>query len=92
MGHSLGGSVCVRVSPLLLESKYRITGVAVLDIVEGEDSSATKLRPTHISLGFTLDALPNMMSLLDSRPEGFDSVEEAIKYQYGTEFHTPRPL
>ena len=35
-------------------------------------------------LGFTLDALPNMMSLLDSRPEGFDSVEEAVKYQYAS--------
>jgi protein phosphatase methylesterase 1 len=35
VGHSLGGSVCVRVVPLLLERNYRITGVAVLDVVEG---------------------------------------------------------
>lgn len=88
VGHSLGGSVCVRVSPLLLERKYRITGVAVLDIVEGETLFTIKTRPTYVSLGFTLDALPNMMSLLESRPDGFDSVEEAVKYQYALEYST----
>lgn len=35
VGHSMGGSVLVRVCPMLLESKYRITGVTVLDVVEG---------------------------------------------------------
>jgi len=92
VGHSLGGSVCVRVSPVLLERKYRITGVAVLDIVEGETLFTIKMRSAHVSLGFTLDALPNMKSLLDSRPEGFDSVEEAVKYQYGPKSSTSQPL
>jgi protein phosphatase methylesterase 1 len=35
VGHSMGGSVMVLAVPLLLEKKYRITGVAVLDVVEG---------------------------------------------------------
>lgn len=35
VGHSMGGSVMVLAVPFLLEKKYRITGVAVLDVVEG---------------------------------------------------------
>lgn len=35
VGHSLGGSVIVRACPLLQERKFRITGVTVLDVVEG---------------------------------------------------------
>ena len=31
----MGGSVVVRTCPLLLERKYRVGGVAVLDVVEG---------------------------------------------------------
>jgi len=68
IGHSLGGSVCVRTVPLLLERKYRITGVAVLDVVEE----------------FTLDALPHMHALLHTRPAGFGSVEEGIEWHVKT--------
>ena len=64
----------------------------MLDIVEGEALTTITMGSTHVSLGFTLDALPNMMSLLDSRPEGFDSVEEAVKYQYALESSTPATL
>ncbi|KAI5119450.1 hypothetical protein M0805_008387 [Coniferiporia weirii] len=64
VGHSMGGSVLVRACPMLLESKYRVTGVAVLDVVEGS----------------AIDALPHMNRLLDSRPDGFDSVEEAVEW------------
>ncbi len=35
IGHSMGGSVLVRTCPMLLAKKYRVTGVAVLDVVEG---------------------------------------------------------
>lgn len=35
IGHSMGGSVVVRGCPQLLELHYRVTGVAVLDVVEG---------------------------------------------------------
>ncbi|KAJ6520681.1 hypothetical protein DFH09DRAFT_1309406 [Mycena vulgaris] len=33
--HSMGGAVTVRACPLLLEHKYPVSGVAVLDVVEG---------------------------------------------------------
>ncbi|KAK7689876.1 hypothetical protein QCA50_006515 [Cerrena zonata] len=68
VGHSLGGSVIVRACPLLQERKFRITGVAVLDVVEE----------------FTLEALPMMHSLLDARPQGFNSPEEAVEWHYKT--------
>jgi len=68
VGHSLGGSVCVRAVPLLLERKYRLTGVAVLDVVEE----------------FTLEALPHMHALLHDRPSGFGSIEEGIEYHIKT--------
>lgn len=29
-----------------------------------------------------MEALPHMQAILNSRPEGFDSVEEAIEWQY----------
>ncbi|KAI0833806.1 protein phosphatase methylesterase [Trametes gibbosa] len=67
-GHSLGGSVCVRACPTLQQDQYRITGVAVIDVVEE----------------FTLEALPLMHSLLNARPEGFDSPEQAIEWHVKT--------
>ncbi|EIW57923.1 protein phosphatase methylesterase [Trametes versicolor FP-101664 SS1] len=74
VGHSLGGSVCVRACPALQQSRYRITGVAVVDIVEE----------------FTLEALPLMHSLLNARPEGFDSQEQAIEWHVKTNtIHNP---
>lgn len=68
VGHSMGGSVIVRASTSLLAAKYKVIGVAVLDVVEG----------------FTLDALPHMHNLLDSRPDGFDSPEDAIQWHITT--------
>ena len=35
----------------------------------------------HLSLGSAVEALPHMNSLLNARPDGFDSVEEAIEWQ-----------
>ncbi|KAI0318603.1 protein phosphatase methylesterase [Amylostereum chailletii] len=64
VGHSMGGAVVVRVCPLLQELKYRVGGVTVLDVVEGT----------------ALEALPMMPVILNSRPTGFDSVEEAIEW------------
>ncbi|KAI0256239.1 protein phosphatase methylesterase [Lactifluus subvellereus] len=64
VGHSMGGAVVVHTVPLLLETKYRVSGVAVLDVVEGT----------------ALDALPHMPAILNSRPEGFDSVSDAIEW------------
>ncbi|KAF8960062.1 Alpha/Beta hydrolase protein [Flammula alnicola] len=68
VGHSMGGSVVVRSSQTLMEEKYKISGVAVLDVVEGS----------------ALDALPHMNSLLNARPDGFDSMEEAVEWHVAT--------
>ena len=62
----MGGSVLTRVCPTLLAHKYQVTGVSVLDVVEGS----------------AVDALPHMHQLLNSRPDGFDSIEEAVEWQY----------
>jgi hypothetical protein len=62
----MGGAVVVNTVPHLLEAKYRVSGVAVLDVVEGT----------------ALDALPHMPTVLNSRPEGFDGVSDAIEWQY----------
>ncbi len=62
----MGGAVVVCTVPRLLEAKYRVSGVAVLDVVEGT----------------ALDALPHMPAILNSRPEGFDSVSDAVEWQY----------
>jgi len=64
VGHSMGGSVLVRTCPMLLAKKYRVTGVAVLDVVEGS----------------AVEALPHMHNLLNSRPDGFNNLEEAIEW------------
>ncbi|KAJ7197193.1 Alpha/Beta hydrolase protein [Mycena pura] len=68
VGHSMGGSVVVRACPLLLAQKYRVSGVAVLDVVEGS----------------AIEALPHMHSLLNARPDGFDSPEDAIEWHVNT--------
>ncbi|KAK7462477.1 Protein phosphatase methylesterase 1, variant 2 [Stygiomarasmius scandens] len=68
IGHSMGGSIITRACPILMERKYKLAGVAVLDVVEGS----------------ALDALPHMHSLLNARPDGFDSVEEAVEWHVTT--------
>ncbi|KZP22623.1 protein phosphatase methylesterase [Athelia psychrophila] len=68
IGHSMGGSVVTRACPLLLDQKYQVGGVAVLDVVEGS----------------AMEALPHMHSLLNARPDGFDSPEEAVEWHVTT--------
>ncbi|KAG1736317.1 hypothetical protein EDB19DRAFT_1721478 [Suillus lakei] len=68
VGHSMGGSVCVRACPILQQRKYNVAGVAVLDVVEGT----------------AVEALPHMHAILNSRPDGFDSVEEAVEWHVNT--------
>jgi protein phosphatase methylesterase 1 len=91
VGHSMGGAACVRACPVLQEKRYSVSGVAVLDVVEGAERFARESTiPTgyphtciidDVVVGSALDALPIMMSLLDSRPDGFGSVEEAVQWQ-----------
>jgi len=64
VGHSMGGAVFTNATGRLLEKKYSIGGVTVLDVVEGS----------------AIEALPYMHKLLASRPEGFPSVEKAIEW------------
>ncbi|KAK7017343.1 protein phosphatase methylesterase 1 [Favolaschia claudopus] len=68
VGHSMGGSVVTRAVPRIQEAGYRVSGIAVLDVVEGT----------------AIDALPHMHSLLNARPDGFDSVEEAVEWHFKT--------
>jgi protein phosphatase methylesterase 1 len=65
--------------------------VAVLDVVEGIIAACPRfLLPALILHSFfllpltgsALEALPHMHSLLNARPDGFDSPEEAIEWQY----------
>ncbi|KAJ4480053.1 Alpha/Beta hydrolase protein [Lentinula aciculospora] len=68
IGHSMGGSIATRACTILLDGMYKIGGVAVLDVVEGS----------------AIEALPYMNSLLNARPDGFDSVEEAVEWHVTT--------
>lgn len=73
----------VRSCPRLIEKRYRFVGVAVLDVVEGNHTYNlnNSLTLIHLSLGSAVEALPHMNSLLNARPDGFDSIEEAIEWQ-----------
>ena len=57
----MGGSVLVRTCPMLLENKYRVAGVAVLDVVEGEPTNACTL----------ISSLFNSWSVSRLRDRGF---------------------
>ncbi|KAJ7266681.1 hypothetical protein C8J57DRAFT_1510779 [Mycena rebaudengoi] len=63
----MGGGVVVRACPRLLKLKYRVSSVAVLDVVEGASA---------------MEALPHMLNLLNARFDGFDSPEAAIEWQW----------
>ena len=77
----MGGSVIVHACPLLLDKKYRLTGVAVLDVVEGKSNYIRNPFLANIISGSALEALPHMHNLLNARPDGFDSIEEAVEWQ-----------
>ena len=60
--------------------------MCVIDVVEGLQSVSVGIAGCLANYvfphtEFTLDALPLMHSLLNARPEGFDSPEEAIEWQ-----------
>ncbi|XP_012268018.2 protein phosphatase methylesterase 1 isoform X2 [Athalia rosae] len=60
VGHSMGGAVAVRAAPLI----PNITGIAVIDVVEGT----------------AMDALTSMQSFLRSRPTSFATIPQAIEW------------
>ncbi|KAE8231570.1 hypothetical protein CF326_g3409 [Tilletia indica] len=67
VGHSMGGSVVTKTVEQLLSTKpppVSITGLAVLDVVEGT----------------ALDALDGMEAIVKAQPTGFGSVEDAVRW------------
>ncbi|KAI3623614.1 PPE1 [Malassezia furfur] len=69
VGHSMGGAVAVAAAHTLQEqSLARVSGVAMLDIVEGT----------------SLQSLPHMLHIIQRRPEGFVNVEAAIQWHVET--------
>lgn len=68
VGHSMGGSVCSRVTEEAQKEDYgrKIQGMFIIDVVEGT----------------AMDALPFMTSILHNRPQVFDNLEQAIKWRY----------
>jgi protein phosphatase methylesterase 1 len=73
VGHSMGGSVAVSLAHALLPASsstpkpipdVRISGVAVLDVVEGT----------------AMEALEGMEGIVKAQPKGFASVEHAIRW------------
>ena len=84
VGHSMGGSIMTRSCPILIERGYRVAGVSVLDVVEGSQPILPSWIPSRLlklTIGSAVDALPHMHNLLNARPDGFDSMEEAIEWQ-----------
>lgn len=68
VGHSLGGSVIVRACPLLQELKYRITGVAVLDIVEGALNLPCDYVESHLHLRRARLCFDHLMPIVTRGP------------------------
>lgn len=66
IGHSLGGSICCRVTEGILKEEIgkRAQGMIIIDVVEGT----------------AMEALPFMVTILNNRPKEFGSIEEAIKW------------
>ena len=66
IGHSLGGSVAVRITDMLTnqEKNEKIFGCVVIDVVEGT----------------AIQALPFMNQIIEARPKSFKSYEEGVKW------------
>ncbi|PWN49458.1 protein phosphatase methylesterase [Violaceomyces palustris] len=65
VGHSMGGAVVASACHVITHSGLaKVAGIAVLDVVEGT----------------AIQALPAMKAIVQSQPQGFESVEEAIRW------------
>ncbi|BGP01778.1 Protein phosphatase methylesterase 1 [Rhodotorula toruloides] len=64
VGHSMGGAVVADACNRIQQEVADVTGVAVVDVVEGT----------------AIQALPNMATLIASHPKSFDSQEDAIAW------------
>lgn len=84
-GHSLGGALAIRIASQT--DRVRVSGVAVVDVVEGERPSAR--RPLSVAecvcrrqrvAGTALPALRYMRGILQRRPQYFKTLQEAVRY------------
>lgn len=82
LGHSMGAAPILSAAPLLQKKGYTVSGVIVLDVVEGEPVMSLTL-PYRIAdtSGTAIESLPLMPSILAKRPRSFRSVEHAISWQ-----------
>ncbi|GAA6054032.1 hypothetical protein JCM3770_001330 [Rhodotorula araucariae] len=64
VGHSMGGAVVADACNRIQAEVADVTGVAVIDVVEGT----------------AIDALPNMSALIAGQPKSFDSQADAIAW------------
>ncbi|GAA5846198.1 hypothetical protein JCM9279_005857 [Rhodotorula babjevae] len=64
VGHSMGGAVVADACSRIQAEVADVTGVAVIDVVEGT----------------AIDALPNMAALIAGHPKSFDSQADAIAW------------
>ncbi|GEM10222.1 hypothetical protein Rt10032_c10g4239 [Rhodotorula toruloides] len=64
VGHSMGGAVVADACNRIQQDVADVTGVAVVDVVEGT----------------AIEALPSMSTLIASHPKSFDSQEDAIAW------------
>lgn len=64
VGHSMGGAIAVKCSMRCLESMPSLAGFVIIDVVEGTAK----------------DALPLMMSVINTRPSKFVTLENAIEW------------
>lgn len=64
LGHSMGASPIVSSSSRLQAKGYTVSGVIILDVVEGT----------------AVESLPLMKSILAQRPSNFKSIQEAIEW------------
>jgi len=66
IGHSMGGAIAVKVSARCAELLPSLVGFVIIDVVEGTAK----------------DALPLMLSVIQTRPTKFTSLEEAIRWSW----------
>jgi protein phosphatase methylesterase 1 len=75
----MGAAPVLSASPVLQSKGYQVPGVVVLDVVEGEQSTP---HDQSLILGTAVEALPIMKSILAKRPSSFQSVVDAVHWQW----------
>ena len=74
----MGAAPVTAAVPELQKKGYKVPGVIVLDVVEGE---STHLGRCTKGAGTAIEALPLMKGILAQRPTSFKSISDAISWQ-----------